>query len=233
MWEPWTGCYKCSEGCTYCYYYGEYSKRHGMAVVRTDDFYRPLEMKSKNKYKIESGRNVATCFTTDFFLPEADEWRIEAWEIIKKRSDLEFMFLTKRINRFNISLPDDWGDGYNNVTIGCTCENQEMLDYRLPLFLSLPIKKKFLCLTPLLSEIDLTKYDISGIEQITVGGESGREARECHFDWILNIREQCVNKGIKFWFKCTGSRFVKDGILEKVGPRIQHTKAREFGLNIE
>lgn len=40
-----------------------------------------------------------------------------------------------------VSLPDDWGDGYDNVNIGCTIENQEMADYRLPLFLSYPMKR--------------------------------------------------------------------------------------------
>lgn len=44
--------------------------------------------------------------------------------MIKERSDLNFMILTKRIERFFESLPNDWGDGYDNVYIGCTVENQ-------------------------------------------------------------------------------------------------------------
>ena len=139
-WEPWTGCYAASEGCKYCYFYGEYSKRRGQnTIVKTDEFYKPLETvymprKKITKYKwscMESGKNVNTCFTTDFFLPEADEWRVEAWNMIKQRPDLTFTFLTKRIDRFLVSLPDDWGDGYDNVRIGCTVENQDMADYRV------------------------------------------------------------------------------------------------------
>lgn len=78
---------------------------------------------AKGEYHIKPGKIVATCFATDFFLPEADEWRKEAWAMIKERSDLDFLILTKRIDRFLESLPSDWGDGYDNVNIGCTVEN--------------------------------------------------------------------------------------------------------------
>lgn len=236
-WESWTGCYKISDGCTYCYYYGPYSKRCGQnTVVKTDDFYKPIETvymprKKITKYKMESGKTVNMCFTTDFFLPEADEWRVEAWSMMKRRPDLHFFFLTKRIDRFHVSLPDDWGNGYDNVTIGCTCENQELVDYRLPLFLKYPIKHRVIACGPLLSDINLTPY-LHDIEHVTVGGESGRDARECDFDWVLNIREQCEEAGVDFWFKNTGSRFRKDGILHKVNPKKQHSMAREFNINI-
>jgi len=58
--------------------------------------------------------------------------------------------LTKRIDRFMVSLSADWGDGYDNVFIGCTVENQALVDYRLPLFLSYPIKRRFVAAAPLL-----------------------------------------------------------------------------------
>lgn len=77
---------------------------------------------------------VYTCFTSDFFLEEADEWRAEAWAIIRERCDLSFLIPTKRIDRFRVSLPSDWGDGYDHVAIACTVENQDRANYRLPLF---------------------------------------------------------------------------------------------------
>ncbi len=237
-WEPWTGCYKISDGCIYCYYYGPYSKRCGQnEVVKTDEFYKPIETiymprKKITKYKIESGKTVGTCFTTDFFLPEADEWRIEAWSMMKQRPDLKFFIVTKRIDRFPVSLPDDWGEGYDNVAICCTVENQTLADYRLPLFLSYPIKHRTIVCVPLLGNVDLLPY-LHGVDAVTVGGESGRDAREFHYDWALNVRNQCIQAGIKsFWFKNTGSRFVIDGVLHKVNPKMQHRTAREFGINI-
>ncbi|WP_432664523.1 DUF5131 family protein [Wukongibacter baidiensis] len=231
-WEPWTGCYKVSDGCTYCYFYGPFSKRYGQnTIFKTEEFNKPIAKSANGVTKISSGKIVATCFASDFFLAEADEWRTEAWAMIKSRPDLEFLILTKRIDRFNVSLPADWGDGYDNVNIGCTVENQEIADYRLPIFLSYPIKKRFVACAPLLGAIDLSKY-LGGIEHVSVGGETGREARECDYEWVLDIRKQCEIAGITFWFKNTGSFFKRDGVVQKVNPFKQNSLAKELGINI-
>ena len=231
-WEPWTGCYKISDGCTYCYFYGPFSKRFGQnSVQKTDEFDKPIAKTAKGLYKIQSGKTVATCFASDFFIPEADEWRSEAWAMIKKRTDLDFLILTKRIDRFKVFLPDDWGDGYDNVNIGCTVENQASADYRLPLFLSYPIKRRFVATSPLLEAIDLSAY-LDGIEHVTVGGEAGREARVCDYDWVLDIREQCFKSKTTFWFKNTGSYFKYDGKVQKINPFKQSRVAKSLGINI-
>lgn len=54
---------------------------------------------------------VYTCFSSDFLLEEADPWRGACWEMIRSRPDCSFLFLTKRIDRFAVCAPDDWGDG--------------------------------------------------------------------------------------------------------------------------
>jgi protein gp37 len=200
-------------------------------VQKTGEFDKPVAKTAKGAPKIQSGKIVATCFATDFFIAEADEWRGEAWAMIKERSDLEFLILTKRIDRFKVSLPSDWDEGYDNVNIGVTVENQGIADYRLPLFLSYPIKRRFIACAPLLDPIDLSPY-LGGIEHVTVGGETGREARECDYDWVLDIREQCVNAGITFWFKNTGSFFKRDGVVHKINPFKQNSAAKELGINI-
>jgi protein gp37 len=231
-WEPWTGCYKVSDGCTYCYYYGPFSKRHGQnSITKTVEFDKPIALNAKGKPRITGGKIVPTCFASDFFIAEADEWRGEAWSMIKQRQDVEFLILTKRIDRFNVSLPSDWGDGYDNVNIGCTVENQELADYRLPLFLSYPIKRRFIACAPMLGAVDLSPY-LDGIEHVSVGGETGREARECDYEWVLAIREQCVAAGVTFWFKNTGSFFKRDGVVQKVNPFKQNSVAKELGINI-
>jgi Phage protein Gp37/Gp68. len=67
-WEPWTGCYKISDGCTYCYFYGPFSKRYGQNnVYKTNEFDKPIAKTAKGIYKIQSGKIVATCFASDFF----------------------------------------------------------------------------------------------------------------------------------------------------------------------
>lgn len=63
-------------------------------------------------------------FSTDFFIEEADEWRGECWKMIKERSDCTFLFPTKRIERFAQCIPENWADGYENVTVCCIIENQ-------------------------------------------------------------------------------------------------------------
>ena len=230
-WKPWTGCYKVSDGCTFCYIYGPHSKRHGQnSIEKTDEFDKPVAMTPKGLPKIRSGSIVATCFATDFFIAEADEWRVDAWSMIRQRPDLDFLILTKRIDRFLISLPPDWGDGYDNVNIGCTVENQELAEYRLPLFISYPLKRRFVACAPLLSKIDLTPY-IGSIDHVTVGGETGRESRVCDYDWVLAIREQCVSAGITFLFRNTGSFFKRGDVVQKVNPFKQHSFAKELGIS--
>lgn len=232
-WEPWAGCHKVSEGCTYCYYYGKYSKRFGQNIVtKTVDFDKLLAQTANGQYLIKGGKIIATCFSSDFFIAGADKWRADAWAVIKQRQDLEFIILTKRIERFPVSLPSDWGEGYNNVNIGCTVETQALADERLPIFLSYPVKRRFVACTPMFGPIDLLPY-FNGIEHVTVGGETGREARECNYEWVLALREQCVKEGVSFWFKNTGSLFRHNGILTKVAPYKQHSMAREFNINIE
>lgn len=231
-WEPWSGCYPISDGCTYCYYYGPYSKRHGQnAVSKTADFDKPVAQTAKGTPRIAGGKIVATCFASDFFIAEADEWRADAWVMIRQRPDLDFLILTKRIDRFSVSLPHDWADGYNNVNIGCSVEDQKTADYRLPLFLSYPIKHRFIACAPLLGPIDLFPY-LAGVDHVTIGGETGREARVCDYDWVLHIREQCIAAGLSFWFKNTGSFFRRDGEVRKVSPFKQSSLAKEFGLTI-
>lgn len=230
-WDPWTGCYFASEGCENCFYYGLNSKRFGQnTITKTKDFAKPVTSNTKGALKIPPGKIVITSFSSDFFLPEADQWRREAWAMIKQRSDLDFLILTKRIDRFLVSLPDDWADGYDNVNLGCTVENQELADYRLPLFLSYPIKRRFISCSPLLESIDLTPY-LAGVDHVTVAGEAGREARVCDHEWVLSIREQCKQAGITFWFKSTGARYKHKGVIQKVNPYKQASLAKELDLS--
>ena len=156
MWNLWHGCHKLSEGCRHCYVYrtdGKYGKDSSV-VTKTEKFDLPLQCKKNGTYKIPSGNLVYTCFTSDFLIEDADEWRAEAWEMMRIRQDLRFLFITKRIDRLQQCLPPDWGDGYDNVTICCTMENQDRVDYRLPIYKEIPIKHKIIICEPLLSRID-------------------------------------------------------------------------------
>lgn len=235
IWNPWHGCHKLSEGCRHCYIYSG-DKRRGVdttMVTKTPNFDLPIRKNKKGEYKISAGKTVYTCFSSDFFIKEADIWRDEVWSMIRDRGDLRFLIITKRIDRFIDCIPDDWGDGYEHVTICCTVENQACADYRLPIYKAAPIKHKIIVCAPLLEKIDISRYVDSSIEQITVGGESGPDARVCDLEWILQLRALCVERNIAFWFKETGSKLLKEGHLYRIPYRLQHSQARKSGLNID
>ena len=233
LWNPWHGCHKLSAGCVNCYVYRTDGK-HGIdssVVVKTKSFGLSVQKKRDGSYKIGAGEMVYTCFSSDFFVEDADEWRGEAWDMIRSRPDLRFLMITKRIDRLQAVVPDDWGEGYDNVTICCTMENQERADYRLPIYRAAPVKHKIIVCEPLLSAVDLSPYLGAWVEQVIVGGESGREARTCHYDWVLGIRRQCVEHGISFRFRQTGARLLKDGRLYRIRRQFQHSQARKAGID--
>ena len=234
-WNPWHGCRKISPGCANCYVYrqdAQYQEQIASSQCRkTGAFTLPVKKRWDGSYKIPSGKIVFTCFTSDFLLKDADAWRPDCWEMIKRRSDCWFYFFTKRIDRFLECVPPDWGDGYENVMVGCTVENQERADFRLPIFNELPIKHRSIIAAPLLEGINLSKYLNDGIEQVAVGGESGNEARPCNYDWVLALRRQCVEKNVPFQFHQTGARLLKDGKMYRIRRKYQISQAVKAGID--
>ena len=214
-WNPWHGCIKCSEGCQNCYVYflDQMRGKSGADIYRTKTGFRyPLSKDRAGKYKIQSGEMISVCMTSDFFLEEADPWRSEAWDIMKKRSDVIFLLLTKRPQRIENCLPDDWGEGWENVFLNVTCETQERAEERIPILLDLPFRHKGLHCAPLLGPLKIGKYLDSGeIEQVACGGENYGGSRLCDYDWVKTLQEDCVRRNITFCFMETGTRFRKDG----------------------
>ena len=231
-WDPWRGCYKYSEGCKFCYIHkGDYKKGTDTnKIVKTDKFYAPIVKDKKGEYKIKSGQIVFLCFSTDFLIEQADEWRMECWEMIKERSDLTFLFLTKRIERFMECIPYDWGEGYDNVIVSCTVENQDRADFRLKIFEKLPIRHKNIVCQPLIEKIDISAY-LNNIELVVVGGESDKNARPLDFDWVLDIREQCIENNVHFEFRQCGTNFIKDGKKYALSVRDLCSQAKKANIN--
>lgn len=233
-WNPWHGCKKLSEGCRHCYVYrmdSQHEKDASEVKKNVSSFHLPISKDRKGEYKYPSGTEFSTCFTSDFFLEEADEWRADAWKIMRQRSDCRFFIITKRIDRFMACIPDDWGDGYDNVMIAVTTENQKMADYRLPLYRNLPIKAKGIICEPLLESIDLSPYLSAEILSVTAGGESGNEARECRYDWVLDIRAQCIKANVSFHYHQTGAKLIKDGKRYCVPKEKQNEQAQRAGID--
>lgn len=232
MWNPWRGCKKCSEGCLHCYIHKGDAKRgvDTSNIIKTKDFGKPAEQLKKGGYKMKPGI-CYTCFSTDFLIEEADEWRSECWRMMKERSDCKFLFLTKRIERFMDCIPDDWNDGYENVVVCCTVENQKNADKKLGIFNKLPIKHKCITAQPLLERINIESY-LDGVELVVVGGESDRNARPLDYAWVLDIREQCARKKVSFEFRQCGTYFIKDGKQYKLQTKDLCSQAKKADINL-
>ena len=69
------------------------------------------------------------------------------------------------------------------------------------------------------------------IEEVIVGGESGNNARICDYDWVLDLRSQCIDTKVAFHFKQTGAKFVKDGRLYQIKRQDQHSQAAKAGID--
>ena len=233
MWNPWRGCKKCSDGCLHCYIHKGDARRgvNTGDIVKTKDFSKPVEKLKNGSYKMKSGL-VYLGFSTDFLIEEADEWREDCWAMIKERQDCIFLFLTKRIERFMCCIPDDWGEGWDNVIVGCTVENQKRADERLRIFAKLPIKHKNIICQPMISAIDLENY-LDGVELVVVGGESDRYARPMYYDWVLSLRDQCIRQNVSFEFRQCGTHFIKDGREYKMQTKDLYAQAQKAGIDFK
>ncbi|MBO6046181.1 MAG: DUF5131 family protein [Erysipelotrichaceae bacterium] len=214
IWNPWHGCVKYSEGCEHCYMYylDKMRNQDGRYIYQTGNFSYPVAKNRDGTYKIQSGETLRVCMTSDFCLKEADKWRNDAWSFVSRRRDVIFYILTKRAERLAECLPDNWGDGYENVILNVTIENQKRADERMPLLMAIPAKHKGVMVAPMLGPVSLEPYLASGqIERVTCGGENYDGHRPCHYEWIKALHDECIKYNVSFTFIETGTHFVKDG----------------------
>jgi protein gp37 len=241
-WNPWHGCKKVSEGCKFCYMYRDKEKygQDPMLVVRSKTkFNDPLKWKYPTL--------IFTCSWSDWFIDEADEWRDEAWGIIRATPQHTYQILTKRPERIASHLPKDWGGGYHNVWLGVSVEKNSLLSERVWPLIHTPAAIRFISAEPLLSYIDLgldARIENSidklrdRINWIIVGGESGNDNgkyiyRPCELEWIESIAEQCKGNGVSVFVKQLGTHLAKQlKTKDRHGGNIdefpEHLRIREF-----
>jgi protein gp37 len=172
---------------------------------------------------------VFTCSWSDFFHPDADDWRAEAWSIMRSTPHLTYQVLTKRSDRIADHLPPNWGDGYPNGWLGVSAENQYWADRRVPALLRIPATVRFVSAEPLLKPIDFTALlggrldalagDVKtaggevyagghGLDWIIAGGESGgrpgHPPRVMKPEWVRYLRDQCVANRVPYFLKQWG-----------------------------
>lgn len=232
-WNPWQGCKKVSPACDNCYMFRD-KKRYGQ---KGSDIYRSSKTTFNKPLKMEAGSKVFTCSWSDFFLAEADEWRDDAWDIIRKTPHLIYQILTKRPENIKDRLPEDWDENFSHVWLGVTAENQEMANKRIPVLLDIPAAVHFVSIEPMLGRVFLrmAEFDddnpmryadwldgevfsdggsnqINKIDWVIVGGESGRRERVRPMEgaWVNHIAKSCYDTKTAFFFKQWGAHVPND-----------------------
>jgi protein gp37 len=207
--NPWWGCTKVSDGCKFCYAEA-LAKRYGHRVWGTNKPRRLLSeahwqspLKWEDDAKVKRTRYRVFCASmADVFEENAPAREVRRlWDIIRRTPNLDWQLLTKRPHRIAENLPDDWCDGYPNVWLGTSVEDQRVLE-RITHLTAIPADVHFLSLEPLLGP--LPNLPLQDIEWVIVGGESGSNARFMDKAWVLDIRRQCRIAGVAFFFKQWG-----------------------------
>ena len=206
-WNPWQGCTQVTEGCTNCYMFRD-KIRYGQnpeVVVRSSDptFRRPRTAKNW-----KPGDLVFTCSWSDWFHPDADQWRDEAWGIVRDTPQYTYQILTKRPNRILAHLPADWGLGYPNVWLGVSVENQTK-DWRIGLLSRVPAAIRFVSYEPSLGPLTISRW-WQAVDWLIVGGESGgNDARPFDPEWAADAIREGKQYGIPIFVKQLGSRWAR------------------------
>ena len=202
-WNPTTGCTKISQGCKYCYAevmtrrlqaMGIEKYKDGFNVVRTqpEELLRPYEWKKPRIIFVNS--------MSDLFHPEVPLDYIKmVFGVMNDCRQHQFQVLTKRAERLaEVANELVWKD---NVWMGVSVENQKIAD-RIDFLRVTPARVKFLSLEPLIGP--LPNLNLTAIDWVIVGGESGRRPRPIKSEWVLDIKNQCEKSNVSFFFKQWG-----------------------------
>ena len=208
----WMGCSAVSPGCEKCYMFAAQERygRDPFRVTRTGGSIWKQPARWNAEARAEGKRHrVFTCSWSDFFHRDADAWRGDAWDIIKRTPYLDYQILTKRPGRIREHLPVDWGTGYPNVWLGVSVESREWL-WRLNTLREIPATVRFVSFEPLLESV--APMNLAGIHWAIVGGESGPGFRPMDHQWAREIRDASRASGTAFFFKQSAAARTEMGI---------------------
>lgn len=221
-WNPVIGCTKVSAGCKYCYAEGMAIRLQAMGNPDYVDGFRKVKM-LPHKLNIPLRRKKPTIYfvnsMSDLFHEEVStDFIHQVFEVMEKTPMHQYQILTKRPERMqevlaNIPIPD-------NAWLGVTVENRKEGVPRIKKLAKMKSVIRFLSIEPLLE--DLSAINLTNIDWVIVGGESGTKARRMQKSWALSIKRQCRQQKVKFFFKQWGTWGV-DGIK-----RNKHHNGREL-----
>lgn len=206
-WNPVTGCTKISPGCANCYAekmamrlkaMGQQNYRNGFDLTLHPHMLdHPLHWKTPRRIFVNSMSDL-------FHADVPDEYILSVFGVMKSAHWHQFQVLTKRGDRLaEFDQIVDWPD---NVWMGVSVESQRYTP-RVDFLRATRAAVKFLSIEPLIGPIE--KLDLTGIDWVIVGGESGMGARKMDPEWVRTIRDLCEAFGVAFFFKQAGTALAK------------------------
>jgi len=215
-WNPITGCTKISPGCKFCYAermakrlkaMGSANYENGFKLTLQDHVVElPLTWKKPQTIFVNSmsdlfHKNVPLSFIQRIFgVMNKAYWH--KFQVLTKRSDI--------LLKYNSKL--NWTE---NIWMGVSVENDDCT-YRIDDLRNTDAKTKFLSVEPLIGPIN--KLDLTNIDWVIVGGESGPGARPLKEEWVIDIKDKCIDQGVPFFFKQWG------GVQKKKAGRLLQGK---------
>lgn len=217
--NPWMGCTKVSAGCAHCYAETLTKNRMGLSLwgpgsarqVTSPNNWAKVRAWNKAAAKIGESQRVFCASLCDVFEdhPTANATRPRLWDLIRECRDLDWQILTKRPERIADNLPQDWGDGWEHVWLGTSIEDNRVA-YRADHLREVPASIRFVSYEPALGPLD--HLDLTGIQWVIYGGESGPGHRPEDKDWARNMREKCAASGAAFFHKQSAGYRTEMGI---------------------
>lgn len=223
-WNPTTGCTKVSAGCKNCYAEVMANRLQAMGTpgygngfefsIMPDRLEQPLKKKKATKYFVNSMSDLFHEKMPQNFLDKImgviDLTPQHIYQILTKREDKMFEYFQER------RVPE-------NIWLGVTVEDKKHGVPRIDKLRNIDATIKFLSVEPLLE--DIGEIDLTGIHWVIVGGESGAKARPMKKEWALNVKRQCEEQNVAFFFKQWGT-WGADGVKrsKKTNGRILNGK---------
>jgi len=211
-WNPATGCRKVSPGCAHCYAEAFAERWRGVPdhpytqgfdlKLHPDRLDIPLRWRRPRLIFVNS---MSDLFHEDI----PDGFIADVFEVMGRAHWHTFQILTKRHERLAGLASDlDW---HPNVWMGVSVENRRFIE-RADYLREVPAAVRFISAEPLLGALD--GLDLDGIGWLIAGGESGARHRRVREEWILDLRDRCLDEGVAFFFKQWG------GVRSKTGGRL-------------
>lgn len=217
-WNPLTGCASVSPGCDHCYaaretagrlnshpaYAGLAVRPEGQPAVFTGEIRLHLDRLGQ-PLKWRKPRRVFVNSMSDLFHPDVpEEFIYRVFGVMASAQPHTFQILTKRPQSMEAWATATMRSSawiLPNVWLGTSIESDRYA-FRADHLRRTPAAVRFLSLEPLLGPVP--SLDLTGIDWVIVGGESGPRARPMHPDWVRNVRDRCVAEGVPFFFKQWG-----------------------------